>query len=167
MKAVVEELIAVLDGETRLACNLLEQLQTDHKLIIHQEIVALEASNLVKEELIIRFQSLEEQRMRLTLQLGNALGIPAEELRISKICPQLGADGTALESSAEKLRAVIGSLSELVAISRGFLEQSILGIRGLLSLIQSLRTPDAQTYGADGQVEAASSNDAVSIQREA
>lgn len=167
MKPLVGELVAVLGEETVLAKELVEQLQQDQSLIICQNIEKIEASNLRKEELVLRFQSLEGTRGSLTEQLGRSLGLEAEELRISKICPLLGTDGPVLESAAEKLRAVIGSLGELVAVSRGFLEQSILGIRGLLSLIQSLRTPDPQTYGATGELKPVAESEAVAVRKEA
>ena len=60
-----------------------------------------------------------------------------------------------------------GGFTELIAVSRGFLEQSILGVRGLLSLFQSLRTPSPDTYDATGRVHAAGEAAPMTFRREA
>jgi len=62
---------------------------------------------------------------------------------------------------------VLAGLRELVAVGRGFLEQSIVGIRGLLALIQSLRAPEAaHTYDGSGRIAAAQSAPPVAVRRE-
>ena len=61
---------------------------------------------------------------------------------------------------------MLSSLQELVAVGRGFLEQSILGIRSLLSLIHSLRTPEPQTYDASGRFERRDDAEAIAVRRE-
>ncbi len=166
MRALVSELVAVLEQESELVKELVEILQADQKRIIKQDIEGLEDSNRSKEGRVLRFQALEESRLALTQRLGEALGLSADEMRVSIICPRLGAEGRALEQAAEKLRALVGSLNELVAVSRGFLEQSILGIRGLLCLIQSLRTPEPQTYDATGRFQPIAVPDATAVRRE-
>jgi len=166
MREIVSELIGVLDQEAELVKKLVEILQQDHTRIIKQDIDGLEESNRCKEERVLRFQALEEARLELTGRLGSALGLAPEEMRVSTICPLLGPDGKDLEQAAEKLRALVGSLNELVAVGRGFLEQSILGIRGLLCLIQSLRTPEPQTYDASGRFELTPVPEAMAVRRE-
>ena len=166
MRSAVQELITVLGQETAIAKELVEQLQKDQQSIIKQDIPAIEESNLRKEELVLRFQALEGARGGLSERLASALDLQPDEARVSMICPRLGPDGDALEAAAEKLRAVIGSMAELVAVSRGFLEQSILGIRSLLALIQSLRTPEPQTYGASGRIDLSPDPQAVAVRRE-
>lgn len=166
MRALVSELVAVLEQESELVKELVEILQADQKRIIKQDIEGLENSNRSKEGRVLRFQALEESRLVLTQRLGEALGLGTDEMRVSIICPRLGPEGRALEQAAKKLRALVGSLNELVAVSRGFLEQSILGIRGLLCLIQSLRTPEPQTYDASGRFEPIAVPDAMAVRRE-
>ena len=166
MTALVSELVAVLQNESELIKELVEILQQDQKRIIKQDIVGLEDSNRCKEGRVLRFQALEESRLALTGQLGKALGLGPDEIRVSTICPRLGPESRELEQAAEKLRALVGSLNELVAVSRGFLEQSILGIRGLLCLIQSLRTPEPQTYDATGRFEPVGAPEAMAVRRE-
>jgi hypothetical protein len=86
---------------------------------------------------------------------------------VSRICPLLGAEGAALRASADRLRAVVAGLAELIAISRGFLEQSILGVRSLLALIHSLRAPEPGTYDFHGRLASAPDPGAVALRREA
>jgi len=166
MHPSVTHLIQVLDEESRELHDLVEALQADQQRIIKQDIAALEDSNLRKEELILRFQSLERARLEITHQLGASLGLGSDEMQISKICPRLGAESKPLHEAAEKLRALVGTLQELIAVGRGFLEQSILGIRGLLALIHSLRTPDPQTYGSTGRFENDPHPEAIAVRRE-
>jgi flagellar biosynthesis/type III secretory pathway chaperone len=166
MSPALDELITVLERESDLLKELVQLLQDDQERLIKHDVAALEGSNRRKEEVVLRFQSLEGSRLGLTQQLGTSLGLTTEELRISKICAQLGPEGKDLENAAQKLRALVGSLQELVAVSRGFLEQSILGIRSLLALIQSLQTPDPQTYGSTGQFERSSEPEAMTVRRE-
>ena len=166
MRPAVRELISLLEQESVLLRELVELLQSDQRRIISQDIPALEKSNFRKEEVVLRFQALEGARLRLTQRLGRELGLPPEEMRISDISPRLGPEGQELEQAAEKLRALVGSFQELVIIGRGFLEQSILGIRSLLALIQSLRSPEPQTYGVDGQLDSSTQNEPVAIRRE-
>lgn len=167
MKASVLELIDTLEQETSLVKELVLALQEDQQRIIKQDVEGLEASNLHKEERVVRFQALENVRQGLTARIGQRLGLQPEEVRVSRISPLLGEQATGLEEAADKLRAVVASLGELVAVSRGFLEQSILGIRGLLSLIQSMRTPEPGTYNAAGRYEQTASPGALTVRREA
>lgn len=166
MRTLVSELVSVLEAESALIKELVEILQGDQTRIIKQDIEGLENSNRHKEERVLRFQALEESRLGLTGRLGEALGLLPDDMRVSTICPRLGPEGKELEQAAEKLRALVGSFNELVAISRGFLEQSILGIRGLLCLIQTLRTPEPQTYDASGRFEPLAPPDAMAVRRE-
>lgn len=166
MSATAQELVDVLDQETALVAELVEALQQDQQRILKQDIEGLEASNLRKEACVVRFQALEQVRQRLTERIGAELGLPADEVRVSRISPLLGPEGPRLDDAADKLRAVVASLGELVAVSCGFLEQSILGIRGLLSLIHSLRTPEPGTYNASGRFEQPANPSAFAVRRE-
>ncbi len=161
-------LVAVLEEQTRLARELVEILQADQQRILRQEIAALEASNSAKEALALRMHAAEQTRRRATEALAAQLGLPGgPDARVTALVAELGSDGRALERAAENLRAVVGSLRELVALSRGFLEQSILGIRGLLQLLHSLRAPQPPTYDALGRMAAQSDPGAVAVRREA
>jgi flagellar biosynthesis/type III secretory pathway chaperone len=147
MSEVTQALVRVLGEQTELVRSLVAILQADQKRIISHEIEALERSNGEKEELVLRL-------------LG------PEDHRVSCMCPLLGADGAELERAAVTLRAVVGSLAELVALSRGFLEQSILGIRSVLALLMTLRTPEPATYDASGRFAKAREQQPVSVRRE-
>ena len=166
MRASIIELIDVLEEETLLVKQLVLALQEDQQRIIKQDVEGLEESNRHKEERVVRFQALEQVRQNLTERIGQRLGLQPDELRVARISPLLGEDGKGLEEAADKLRAVVASLGELVAVSQGFLEQSILGIRGLLSLIQSMRTPDPGTYNATGRFEQSTRTEAISVRKE-
>jgi flagellar biosynthesis/type III secretory pathway chaperone len=166
VSAQARELVEVLDRETELVKQLVEILQEDQQRIIRHDVAGLERANLLKEERVLQFQSLEHLRARLVEGLGRELGLSPDEARVSRICPLLGAEGAALRASADRLRALVAGLGELIAVSRGFLEQSILGVRSLLSLIHSLRTPEPGTYDARGRMVAAPDPGAVSLRRE-
>ena len=159
-------LLEILRRQTDLVADLVEALQGDKQRIVQHDIPALEASNQRKEGLVLRMQSAELERQRVTAALAESLGLPGEDARVSEICSLLGPDGKALDEAATKLRAIVSSLQELVAVSHGFLEQSILGIRSLLGLISSLRTPQSGGYDAYGKVNAALGNEALAFKRE-
>jgi flagellar biosynthesis/type III secretory pathway chaperone len=162
----VAALVNVLVEETKLARELVETLQEDQRRILDQDISGLEESNGGKETLVLRFESLEQARSEATLQLASRLGLNPQEASLSRLLERLGPEGEELRDAAERLRALIGSLKELVEVGRGFLEQSILGIRGLLSLIQSLRTPATQTYDASGHLAVPENPASVVVRRE-
>jgi hypothetical protein len=164
--STASELIAVLLREARLASELVEALQLDQQRIVKHDIEGLEASNRAKEELVLTFQVLEQNRLELTARLGLELGIPPDDVRVSRICPLLGAEGVPLRNAAERLRALIASLGDLIALSRGFVEQSVLGVRTLLGLIQSLRTPEPSTYDFSGRIQAGADPGALALRRE-
>jgi flagellar biosynthesis/type III secretory pathway chaperone len=166
MSEVTQALVRVLGEQTELVRSLVAILQADQKRIISHEIEALERSNGEKEELVLRLQGAEAARRQLTERLGHSLGLGPEDHRVSCMCPLLGADGAELERAAVTLRAVVGSLAELVALSRGFLEQSILGIRSVLALLMTLRTPEPATYDASGRFAKAREQQPVSVRRE-
>ena len=121
MRASIVELIDVLEQETLLVKQLVLALQEDQERIIKQDVEGLEGSNRHKEERVVRFQALEQVRQSLTEQIGQRLGLQTDELRVAQISPLLGENGVGLEEAADKLRAVVASLGELVAVSRGFL----------------------------------------------
>ena len=166
MTASARELVHVLDQETDILKGLLGLLQSDQQRIIEHDVAGLEKSNALKEEQVLRFQALEHTRTQLIERIGRELGLASEDVRVSKICPLLDADGDRLRAAAERLRAVVSSLGELIAISRGFLEQSILGVRSLLGLIHALRAPEPSTYDASGRMRAAPDPGALSVRRE-
>jgi flagellar biosynthesis/type III secretory pathway chaperone len=166
MRDEVTRLVTVLEEQTTLARELVAVLQADQRRIIEQDVAGLEASNRDKETVVVRFQALERTRRETAARLSVVLGLEPDEARVSALCQRLGPEGAELEAQAERLRAVLASLQELVAIGTGFLEQSILGIRGLLALIQSLRTPGPQTYDALGRLDVANPQ-AVALRREA
>ncbi len=166
MNATLTRLVDTLDAEAVTVAELVESLQQDQQRIVKHDITGLEASNLRKEECILHFQMHERTRQELTRELGSELGLPADQVRVSTLCPLLGPDGEQLESTAAKLSALVSSLDDLAAISRGFLEQSILGIRGLLNLIQTLQSPAPGTYDASGR-HAVGQPGPVSVRREA
>jgi flagellar biosynthesis/type III secretory pathway chaperone len=147
-------LLAVLRQQTSVCRSLVESLQQDRALVLRNEVAALEQSNQRKENLVLQLQQFERSRQQETQNLAAKLGIAADEARVSTLAPLLGGEGAALEEAAGNLRAVVASLKELVAVSYGFLEQSIVGIRSVLGLIASLRGEAVQTYDATGQIAA-------------
>ena len=137
-------LVSALEEQTRLARELVEILQADQQRILRQEIAALEASSTAKELLALRMHAAEQTRRGATAALARELGLAeGADTRVALLVSRLGPDGNALERAAENLRAVVGSLRELIAVSRGFLEQSIVGIRGLLQLLQGVLLDEA------------------------
>jgi flagellar biosynthesis/type III secretory pathway chaperone len=166
MTPLVNELVGVLEQETSLLADLIAILQTDQQRIIKRDIDGLEQSNLAKEDKVLHFQSLEVARCNATQRLGSALGIAPDEMRVSRLCGKLGPDGQPLLASADKLRAAVASLGELLSVSRGFLEQSILGVRGMLSLLQTLRTPSPGGYDATGRMARTVESEPTAIRRE-
>lgn len=152
MSAAIQGLRDVLAQQTELLKQLVELLQRDHQSIVAHDVEALESSNQRKEELVVRLHAAERMRQELCRSAAAALGVRPEQATVSKLCAALGPEGRALEESAQKLRAVVGGLRELVRVSHGFLEQSILGIRGLLALIGTLHARGAGTYDATGRI---------------
>lgn len=166
MRPTLRRLVAVLEEQTLLARELLELLQADQRLLVKHDVGGLEASNLAKEACMLRLQTADAERQALAEALGSELGLASDDVRVSRLAPLLGVEGPALLEPAQRLRALVASLAELIAISRGFLEQSIVGIRGLLSLITSLRAPEVATYDAQGRFASTSSTGPVAVQRE-
>ena len=149
MSAPLEQLVRLLDEQTDLARKLVEALQADQQLIIRHDVTALEHSNRHKEELVMRLHSTERRRQDSALCLCRDLGLTGEAT-VARLREHLGAEGQALSDAADRLRAVVAGLRELVAVSHGCLEQSILGIRGLIGLIAAVRAQESGTYNAAG-----------------
>ncbi|MEE8558738.1 MAG: flagellar protein FlgN [Myxococcota bacterium] len=166
MRPALTSLVEVIREETGLARSLVEALQEDQRRIQAADVEGLEKSNGKKETLVVRFERLEQTRSKAILRLATELGLPEDQISVSALCDRLGTESEELRESADRLRAVIGSLKELVEIGRGFLEQSILGIRNLLSLIQSMRTPESPSYDASGRFAPASSGAGAVVRRE-
>lgn len=159
------ELLGLLQQQAAVCRELVELLQGDRGLVVRHEIGALERSNERKQALVLQLQALERSRQQRAEALARTLGV---EPRVSQLVPQLGAEGNALQAAADNLRALVASLRELVAISHGFLEQSILGIRGTLALIGSLREPPLPTtYDASGRLASAAASGGLTLRREA
>ncbi len=165
--SIVREVVEHLTEETELARKLVEALQEDKPRIIQHDTQALEKSNLQKEELVVRLHSVERSRQDACLRLARDLNLPPEEASVAILCERLGTAGKPIEEAADRLRAVIASLRDLVAVSHGFLEQSILGIRGLISLIASFRAREAATYDASGRLAPDDGSHTVTLRQEA
>jgi flagellar biosynthesis/type III secretory pathway chaperone len=163
----VAALVDALVQQTELMRALVELLQQDRASIVKHDIEALEESNRRKEEVVLRLHAAERVRQRHSEQVARTLGLADSDVRVSALCARLGPEGQRLHAAAETLRAVVGSLRELVAVSHGFLEQSILGIRGLLGLITSLRSHDDVTYDASGRIAAPAASGGLALRQEA
>lgn len=167
MKPELAKLVQILDDETALCLDLVGELQADQTRVLQQDVAGLEASTARKEQMVLRLQLLEQSRRPTSEKLGHNLELVPAEVCVSALCERLGSDGIELEQAAERLRAVLAGLRELVAVGRGFLEQSIVGIRGLLALIQSLRAPEsAHTYDPSGRIATVESTPAIAVRRE-
>jgi len=172
MSALPAQIVELLAQQTELAKGLLEALQADKQSIIAHDTAALEQSNRHKEALVARLHAAERRRHDACLELARTLGLTPEDAVVARIAERLraqglGAQGQSLSDAADRLRAVILSLRELVAVSHGFLEQSILGIRGLIGLIATVRARDAGTYDATGRIAVDPSSAPIALRQEA
>lgn len=167
MTTTTAQLCDVIDSQSEMLVELVAMLQADQQRIIDHDIDGLEQSNRSKEQHVLLFQSVEQKRQGLVEQIGRELGLPAEQVRVSQVAPMLGGDGARLEAAAERLRAIVASLGELIAVSRGFVEQSVLGMRSMIQLIESLRSPDPGGYDASGRLLQTRESAPVAVRREA
>ena len=87
--STASELVNVLGREAKIAHELLEILQLDQQRIVRHDVEGLELSNRAKEELVLGFQALDQVRVELSARLGRELGLPADEIRVSRLCPLL------------------------------------------------------------------------------
>lgn len=167
MSARVQQIAGMLAQQTELAHQLVTALQEDQQRIIRHDTAGLEQSNHHKEALVVRLHAVERERQEACAELARELGLAPDEAIVARLAERLGSQGQPLVEAADRLRAVIHGLRELVAVSHGFLEQSILGIRGLIGLIAAARAREAGTYDASGRIATDPTTGPVAVRQEA
>ena len=141
---VRKNLHSLLRREMSLYRELLDIFRREKEALQQQALVDLTKTNELKKDIISSLQDAEADRERLVLDLAEAVGVPSEEVTLSKVAALLEDQESAdLSEFGESLSSTLKLCQEIGQENLIMLEHSF-DLVG--SLITAVAEPDASRY---------------------
>ena len=156
MTSVLEaELLVHLDAQITSARRLLGLVLEQGKAIRKRDVDAVLARLTEVQTEMGRRGALEMERAGVLQRAGAALGIPATEVTLERLCLLVtpGAAEMARERSAE-LRGLLAEIAREHGINRALMRQELAFLSHLTRLIGREAEPDYQSSGTTGAPQA-------------
>ena len=149
---VIEELIKVLEQETKKYNDLLKISKDKTNIIIEGKVSELESIVKLEQSIILDMSKLEDLREKLVEKLSDSMGLDASEITISTLA------GRVNDSYAQKLRTCQKTLSEVINELKDTNSLNLKLIKNSLEYIDfsinvlTAADPACNTYGSTGEV---------------
>jgi len=153
MDSLLDRLLDLLEGETGLYRSLLSVLKDENKAVVSASLEQLNKSRKEKEDLLLKIQVLEEQKVGMLEDLAGLFGCCPEDLTMT------GLSRLVDEPLSERLR---GCRSNLLALTQGIREVNNTSkallmhsselVKESLSLINSLIASNS-VYYRNGRIQ--------------
>ena len=154
MASLVEELTEVLEQEYRIYRDLLPIAESKTKVIIKNDLEALQNITEQEHQVIDQINALESKRAQVIFNIGTVLNQKAEELTLSKVVDLLNQQPEEQEKLNEvhkNLKQIIRRLMEVNYQNQSLIEESLEMIEFNMNLIQSTRMSPGNNYTKGAQ----------------
>lgn len=149
MASLIEELIDVLDKEYEIYNELIPVANEKTKIIVKNDLAALQEITAREQEAVDRITALEHKRNRIMEDIKTVLG-KKNELSLSELIGFLNQqqkEQKTLTILHDKLKEAVNSLMEVNNRNKSLIEQSLEMIEFNMNFIQSMRMyPGNITY---------------------
>lgn len=149
MASLIEDLISNLEQEKEIYIQLVPIAEQKTRIIIKNDLKALQDITAQEQEVIDRITILEHKRAEVILNIGTVLGKNPAELTLKHIIQMLEkqpAEQKKLSELHENLTLTIQRLVEINNQNKSLIEQSLEMIEFNMNLIQSTRMSPGNTY---------------------
>lgn len=163
MASLVEDLISILLMEEQIYKDLIPIADVKTKVIIQNDLQALQETTDQEQRVIERIQALERRREEVIVNIGTVINRPAANLTMKTIIKLLGrqpAEQKKLSELHDSLTATINQLVAINARNKSLIQQSLEMIEFNMNLIQSTR----MLSGSSNYTKSAEESNTRSIQ---
>ncbi|MGA8242428.1 MAG: flagellar protein FlgN [Desulfobacterales bacterium] len=155
MQETLNRLLALLDTLERAYRSLRGELENERAALTAANLADFLVARDRKEALLKRLQELEDQRVRLTDQLAEALHLAPATVTVSRLAHHLPpAEAGRLKVCADRLTATLTQVGNLNGANRALIGASLGFVEGSLQMLQGLRRP-ASIYHHNGRMHSA------------
>lgn len=152
--SLVEELTEVLEQEYKIYRDLLPIAESKTKVIIKNDLEALQNITEQEHQVIDQINALETKRAQVIFNIGTVLNQKPEELTLSKVIDLLTQQPKEQEKLNEvhkSLKQIIQRLTEVNYQNQSLIEESLEMIEFNMNLIQSTRMSPGNNYTKGAQ----------------
>lgn len=150
MASLTEELIVVLEEELAVYQRLLPIAESKTKIIIDNDLEALQEITEQEQQFVGRIHALERRRDEVIIHIGTVLNRDPRTLNLSVLCTLLEKQPKERERLArlhDELRSVLERLKSRNEKNQALIQQSLELIEFNMNLIQSTRmSPGTNNY---------------------
>lgn len=152
--SLVEELTDVLEQEYKIYKDLLPIAESKTKVIIKNDLEALQTITEQEHQVIDQINALEAKRAQVIFNIGTVLNQKPEELTLSIVVDLLNQqpkEQGKLNEAHKNLKQIIQRLMEINYQNRSLIEESLEMIEFNMNLIQSTRMSPGNNYTKGAQ----------------
>jgi len=152
MRQTLTDLCAILQEQKAVLKNMLELAKEERQIIISGESDKLEQVIRLELKELNKLGAIEKRRTELHTIISTEMGIPVEELTVSKIAEHSEPDEkAAIKAIQEELTPLIKEHTEVNKENRRLIEDHIEYSQTMLELMVGTEDPLNNMYGGDGK----------------
>lgn len=152
MASLIEELITTLDQENEIYESLIPVNEKKTKIIINNDLKALQESTELEQELVQKITALEAKRQEVIINIGTVINRNPGTLTLKNLIRLLEKQPKEQEQLSiihDKLQKTVHRLTELNHQNQSLIEQSLEMIEFNMNFIQSTRMSPGNNYNKD------------------
>lgn len=147
MDSMINQLLGVLDRESKLYRALLEVIEKESKAAVRSELNSLIDAREEKENILMKLRLLEEQRIKLVGKVAEDFGYSRQDVTLTEISRLVEKPlAEKLKQAGTSLSSLLNTLIEANNRSKRLFEHSLELIRGSLNLLSDLTHSDTVYY---------------------
>jgi hypothetical protein len=142
MEKIVSDLLSIVREEIGVYRDLIEHARRKTALLVHGRMEAILESNKTEETFNIKLRILENEMMRICLELSRACKIPREEFTLLKLADGVEQSVAAeIRSQTNLFKNLVDQLKSVNQRNMKLVECSIHYSKGLLDFIANATSP--------------------------
>ncbi len=149
MASLIEELIATLNEENEIYESLIPINEKKTKVIISNDLDALQEITVTEQEIVQRVSSLEAKRQEVIINIGTVINRNPGTLTLKSLIKLLEKQPREQEQLSiihDKLQKTVHRLTEINRQNQSLIEQSLEMIEFNMNFIQSTRMSPGNNY---------------------
>ena len=152
MASLIEELITTLDQENEIYESLIPVNEKKTKIIINNDLEALQEITETEQEIIQKISALEAKRQEVIINIGTVINRNPGTLTLKNLIRLLEKQPKEQERLSiihDKLQKTVHRLTEINHQNQSLIEQSLEMIEFNMNFIQSTRMSPGNNYNRD------------------
>ncbi len=153
MDQKINQLLRVLEQESELYRSILTVIDKECNAAVRSELNALIKAGEEKDSILVKLRLVEEQRIRLVIEMAKALGYPPRDFTISMISQLVGEPFAGwLCQAGTDLKTVLNAVKNANHRNKQLFDHSLDLLRGSFNLLSELTRSD-MVYHRTGNIQ--------------